>query len=100
MADLQDNSEKVRQEIQRRLIAGLNKGNDFLIGEAKTSAPVGKTGMLRDNTEVVKEASAGHPVAVGASKMPYAAIVNRHDSPFWTAAWLRMKAQWGGFFRG
>lgn len=99
-----DNSVAVRQAIQKKLVAGMNNANEFLIDEARAGAPV-KSGNLRDNTEVVHEASEGNPVAIGASKMPYAAVVNRGDSnndarPFWTVAWLRMKHGFGEFFSG
>jgi hypothetical protein len=94
-----DHSKEVRKQIQQRLVAGLNRGNQFLISEARDAAPV-KSGDLRDNTEIVREASEGNAVAVGASKAPYARLVNLHVTPFWTQAWIRMKAQMGEFFRG
>ena len=93
-----DHSKEVRQQIQKQLVAGLNRGNKFLIEEAQAAAPVA-SGALRDNTEVVREASEGNTVAVGASKAPYARVINRHNTPFWTQAWIRMKDQWGSFFK-
>jgi len=93
-----DHSKEVRQQIQQRLVAGLNRGNEFLITEAQGAAPV-KSGELRDSTEVVQEASESSPSAIGASKAPYAHLVNRHNTPFWTQAWIRMKAQFGEFFK-
>lgn len=97
--EITDNSEKVRKAIQQRLIAGMNNANRFVIEEAQGGAPV-KSGNLRDNTEVVQEATEVSTVAVGASKADYAHAVNRHLTPFFTAAWIRMKAQYEGFFRG
>lgn len=97
--ELIDHSKEVRQQIQQRLVAGLNRGNEFLIQEAQSAAPV-SSGTLRDETEVVQEASESNPVAVGASKAPYARAVNRHREPFWTQAWIRMKSQFGSFFSG
>ena len=94
-----DHSVKVCKDIQQRSVAGLNRANEFLINEAQAATPV-KSGNLRDSTVVVKEASAENPVAVGASKAPYAAIVNRHNTPFWTQGWIRMKSDFGRFFRG
>jgi len=94
-----DHSQEVRKKIQQRLVAGLNRGNQFLIGEAQAAAPV-ESGTLRDGTGVVQEASEGSTVAIGASRAPYARLVNRLNTPFWTQAWIRMKAQWGGFFSG
>jgi hypothetical protein len=99
---LTDNSEKVRQDIQRRLAAGLNRGNEFLINEARGEAPV-KSGDLRDGTEIINEADGSNLTAVGASRMPYAATVNRGDSqrdaqPFWTNSWIRLKDGFGRFF--
>lgn len=96
---LTDNSIKVRKEIQQRLVAGLNRGNEFLINEAQGAAPV-QSGALREGTTVISAASVGSEVAVGASKEPYARIVNRHNAPFWTQAWIRMKTDFGRFFRG
>jgi len=94
-----DHSKEVRKEIQQRLVAGLNRGNQFLIENAASAAPV-KSGDLRDGTNVVRDASEDNPIAVGASKAPYAREVNRHNTPFWTQAWIRMKADFGSFFRG
>lgn len=94
-----DHSNEVRKQIQQRLVAGLNRGNQFLISEAQAAAPV-SSGALRGGTEVIHEASESAAMAIGASKVPYAAIINRHNTPFWTQAWIRMKAQFGGFFRG
>lgn len=99
MGDLKDNSKDIRRIIQRNLVAGLNRGNEFLTTEAASAAPV-KTGTLQEGTEVVDEATETNPVAVGASKATYAAAVNRHNTPFWSQAWIRMKAQMGEFFRG
>jgi len=98
--ELIDHSKEVRQQIQRQLAAGLNRANRFMISEARAAAPV-QSGELRDGTVIVQEASEGlSPMAVGASKAPYARLVNRHSTPFWTQAWIRMKAGFGGFFRG
>lgn len=97
--EVKDNSKEVRRKIQQRLIAGMNNANQFVVEEAQSGAPV-KSGNLRDETEVVQEASEARPVAVGASKADYAHAVNRHNTPFYTAAWIRMKAQYEGFFRG
>lgn len=97
--ELIDHSEKVRKEIQQRLVAGLNRGNSFMVENAQSAAPV-RSGHLRDNTEIVQEANEANPVAIGASKAEYAAAVNRHNEPFWTQAWIRMKAELGGFFSG
>ena len=94
-----DHSTEVRKQIQQRLVGGLNHGNEFLIQEAQGAAPV-QSGTLRDSTEVVQEATEGNPVAVGASKAPYARAVNRHNTPFFTQAWIRMKSQMGEFFSG
>lgn len=94
-----DHSKEVRQQIQQQLVAGLNRGNQFLIEEAQAAAPVA-SGTLRDSTEIVQEASESSPAAIGASKAPYARAVNRHNTPFWTQAWIRMKSQMGEFFRG
>jgi len=96
--ELKDNSQKIRQDIQRRLAAGLNRGNEFLIDESASAAPV-KSGNLRDNTEIVSEATPDNLTTTGASKAEYAAHVNRHIDPFWLQAWLRMKDQFGEFFR-
>lgn len=97
-----DNYEKVRREIQARLVGGLNEANDFLMEAAGEGAPV-KSGNLRDGIGVVKEASEQNPVAIGASRAPYSARVNRGDSdteakPFWTNAWIRMRAKFRSFF--
>ncbi len=97
--DLQDNSEMARQEIQRRLVAGLNRANRSMIEDAQAGAPV-KSGNLRDNTEVTQEASAEDPIAMGASKALYARRVNRDDKPFWTVARLKMRDKFGSFFHG
>lgn len=97
--ELTDHSKEVRQKIQQRLIGGLNNANRFVIEEAQTGAPV-KSGNLRDSTEVVQEATEASPIAVGASKADYAHAVNRHNTPFFTAAWIRMKSQMESFFRG
>ena len=99
---LTDNSTKIRQDIQRRLAAGLNRGNEFLINEARSEAPV-KSGDLRDGTEVIGEADTSNLTAVGASRMPYAAKVNRGGAetdaqPFWTNSWIRLKDGFGRFF--
>lgn len=96
--ELIDHSQEVRRQIQQRLVTGLNRGNEFLISEVQAAAPV-SSGALRDGTQVVHEASESDAVATGASKVPYAGIINRHNTPFWTQAWIRMKARWGGFFR-
>jgi hypothetical protein len=101
---LTDNSEQIRKRIQQQLVGGLNNANEFLINEARTDAPV-KSGDLRDGTQILTDASEADPVATGASKMPYAAKVNRGTSdteakPFWTNSWIRMKAQMGKFFSG
>jgi hypothetical protein len=97
--EVKDHSKEVRRKIQQRLIGGMNNANRFVTEEAADGAPV-KSGNLRDNTEVVREATEVSPVAVGASKADYAHSVNRHNTPFYTAAWLRMKAGYEGFFRG
>lgn len=101
MADfeLKDRSEEVRQLIQQRLVGGLNNANSYMIGEAQAGAPV-ESGTLRDNTEIVKEASESSPIAIGASKAPYARRVNRDRTPFWTVAILKMKDRMGNFFSG
>ncbi len=104
MVDVVDNYDKVRREIQMRLIGGLNNANEFLIGAAQEDAPVA-SGALRDGIGVVSEATEGNPAAIGASRAPYSATVNRGSStreakPFWTSAWIRMKAQMGKFFSG
>lgn len=97
--EVKDHSKEVRRKIQQRLIAGMNNANQFVIEEAQNGAPV-KSGNLRDTTEVVREATEASPVAVGASKADYAHAVNRHNTPFFTGAWIRMKAQYKGFFDG
>jgi HK97 gp10 family phage protein len=101
--DFVDNSEKVRREIQQRLVAGLNNANEFLMSEAQAGAPV-RSGNLRDGIGTVQEASEASPIAAGASRAPYSARVNRGSSntearPFWTSAWLRMKNGFPGFFK-
>ena len=98
MADIKDNSKEVLKLINQRVIGGMNAANQFVVDEARAGAPV-KSGNLRDNTEVVQDASEANPVAAGASKADYAHAVNRHNTPFYTAAWYRMKAQYGGFFK-
>lgn len=97
--EVKDHSKEVRRKIQQRLVEGMNNANRFVIEEAQSGAPV-KSGNLRDNTEVVREATEVSTVAVGASKPDYAHAVNRHNTPFFTAAWIRMKAQYKGFFSG
>lgn len=97
--EFKDHSKEVRKQIQQRLVSGLNRGNEFLINEAQSAAPV-QSGTLRDETQVIQEASESNPVAIGASKAPYARAVNRHNTPFWTQAWTRMKSELGSFFRG
>lgn len=99
MAELKDNTEKFQRLHKQRMVNALNRANQFVVDEARGAAPV-KTGELHDNTEVIQEASETSLIAAGASKMPYAAAVNRHNEPFWMQAWLRMKVQFGGFFRG
>lgn len=98
-----DNSERVRREIQTRLVGGLNNANEFLIERARDGAPV-KSGNLRDGIEVISAATEANPQAIGAAKQPYSARVNRGDhereaKPFWTTAWLQMKEQIPRFFR-
>jgi HK97 gp10 family phage protein len=104
MAELIDNSERVRREIQGHLVGGLNKANEFLMDAARDDAPV-SSGTLRDGIAVVTEATESNPVAVGASRAPYSATVNRGSAsrdakPFWTQAWIRMKAGFGQFLNG
>ena len=98
-----DNYDRVRREIQSRLVGGLNNANEFLIGRARDGAPV-KSGDLRDGIEVISEATEASPQAISAAKQPYSALVNRGDhdreaKPFWSTAWLQMKDQIPRFFR-
>lgn len=95
---IQDNSKQFERLLSQRLIGGMNAANEFVIDEARGGAPV-KSGDLRDGTEVIQVASQQNPVAAGASKMPYAHAVNRHNTPFFTTAWLVMKHKYAEFFR-
>lgn len=97
MDGLKDNSEKVRRTIQARLTHGLNNANEFLMAEAQAGAPV-KSGELREGIDTVSEATPENPAAVGAARAPYSAVVNRRTS-FWLTAWLRMKDDYGRFFK-
>lgn len=99
MADLIDNSQRFLAMLDRRLANGLNQANDSMIKDTRSGAPV-ESGKMRDDTEVIREASPSSLEARGASKAEYAVYVNRHHTPFWTAAWIRMKARFGEFFRG
>jgi len=99
MAEFIDNSEKVRKTIQQQLAGGLNRGNEFMMESAKSDAPV-QSGELRDGIGVVTEASEASLLAVGAARAPYSRFINRHHTPFWDSAWIRMKVKWGEFFRG
>lgn len=98
MAELKDNSDKVRREILSRTVAGLNDAQAGFIRDAQGNAPV-KSGDLRESIEVVDEASADSPTSTGAAKVPYAAIVNRNNDPFWSAAWITLKARFGSYFK-
>lgn len=86
-----------------RTVAGINAANEFLIDEARDGAPV-KSGDLRNGIEVISEATDSDPVAVGAAKEPYSAIINRGTAendaqPFWTSGWIRMKTGFDRFFK-
>lgn len=98
MAELKDNSERVRREILSRTVAGLNDAQAGFIADAQGNAPV-KSGELRESVEVVSEASLSSPTSTGAAKVPYAAIVNRNVDPFWSAAWIHLKARFGNYFK-
>lgn len=98
MAELIDRSEQVRREILSRSVAGLNAAQRDFIADAQNNAPV-KSGDLRDSLEVVSEASESSPVSIGAAKVVYAAIVNRNNHPFWSAAWISLKAKFGSYFK-
>lgn len=99
MADLIDNSQRLLAMLDRRLANGLNRANESMIKDARSGAPA-KSGKMRDDTEVIRDASPSSLEARGASKVEYAVYVNRHHAPFWTAAWIKMKARFGEFFRG
>jgi HK97 gp10 family phage protein len=104
MAELTDRSVQVRRQIQARLIAGLNAGNQSLMSDAKDQAPIGKTRQLYNGIGIVKPATENDPVAVGASRAPYSRFVNRGTikmdaRPFFTAAWIKMKSGFGSFFK-
>lgn len=86
-----------------RCVDGLNNANGFLLESARDDAPV-KSGKLRDGIEEVQAATVGNPVAIGAAKQPYSNEVNRGTNdtearPFWSTSWLRMKNQYGSFFK-
>lgn len=98
MAELIDRSAQVRREILSRTVASLNAAQAGFIADVQGNAPV-KSGELRESIEVISEASADNPVTVGAAKVPYAAIVNRNNDPFWSAAWIHLKAKFGGYFK-
>lgn len=103
MSKLIDKRTEGKAMIMDRCVSGLNNANQFLISEARADAPV-QSGRLRKGIEVVQEATTHNPVAIGAAKEPYSNEVNRGTSdteakPFWTNSWLRMKNQFGGFFR-
>lgn len=98
MAELKDNSERVRREILSRAVAGVNAAQSDFIAGVQNAAPV-KSGELRESIEVISEASESSPVSTGAAKVPYAAIVNRNNDPFWSAAWIHLKARFGSYFK-
>jgi hypothetical protein len=98
MAELIDRSGQVRREILSGAVAGLNAAQAGFIEDAQGNAPV-KSGELRESIQVVSEASVENPVTVGAAKAPYAAIVNRNNDPFWSAAWIHLKSKFGSYFK-
>jgi len=104
MPEVKDNFQKVERLIKSRVIGGMNEANKFMVDSSRDDAPEGSTGRLKAGIQEIQEATLDRPVAIGAAKAPYSAIVNRGTShteaqPFWSSSWIRMKNSFRGFFR-
>lgn len=100
---LKTNHQQVKRQMHEDVADGQNRANEFLVATARANAPV-KSGKLKREIEVTREATPSNPTAESLSGADYSALVDQGTSDtqgtfYWTRAVLATMQRFPGFFK-